>query len=282
MIKTVKTKVFGKINIGLNVLGRCGDHHDLDTVVANIDLCDVVTVRTRNDRKVNLISQGGFSAHEIAETDNNAYKAALAFMEKFDTFGADIKLTKNIPVGSGLGGSSADIVGVVKGMMKAYNVSEDVLPLVNSLCSDGEFLCGGGFARLRGKGSVAERFSAQRPYYFVIAVPESVSNTSEVFAEFDRGEYPSTGADTAGIIRAIKEGGELKGEIFNALKAPACSLNKEISAVYEALLSLNPSFISMSGSGSAVYGGYESLELCLWAKDKMKRYCENVFVKQTL
>ncbi|MBQ7164012.1 MAG: aminotransferase class I/II-fold pyridoxal phosphate-dependent enzyme, partial [Clostridia bacterium] len=84
--------------------------------------------------------------------------------------------------------------------MKAYNVSEDVLPLVNSLCSDGEFLCGGGFARLIGKGSVAERFSAQRPYYIVIAVPESVSNTSEVFAEFDRGEYPSTGADYFEII----------------------------------------------------------------------------------
>ncbi|MBP5307789.1 MAG: hypothetical protein J6Z34_01500 [Clostridia bacterium] len=281
MIKTVKTKVFGKINVGLNVLGKNGGYHDLDTVVATVNLYDVITVTTRRDKAVNL-SARGFSS-QIPLADNNVYKAAAAFIEKYSTYGADVSLVKNIPAGSGLGGSSADIVGVIKGMAKAYGITDDLKPLINSLCSDGEFLLEGGFARINGKGSVAEKFSVPKPLYLTIAVPDDcVSATSSVFEKFDSGAFEGVGADINGIVNTLKNGGFVKGEVFNALYAPAADLNVGIKTIYEKMKSLNPVFVSMSGSGSAVYGCFESVELCMWAKEKTERFCKTVYVKETI
>ena len=281
MIKTVKVKSYGKINIGLNVSGEEGGYHMLDTVLAGISIYDEITVRTVKDKNINL--QVSCDAETIAVADNNAYKAAKAFSEYFGTFGADIKLKKNIPVGSGLGGSAADIVGVVRAMDKAYGVGGDLVPLVNSLCSDGEFLLCGGFARVNGRGMVKERFRSAKPLYLVIAVPEGQCGTADVFAEFDKGVYPHFGADTDGIVADLKSGEKLpQREIFNALSAPAFSINPEVEKVYGKVFSLSPDFMSVSGSGSAVYASFETPELCLWAKQKLAGECAKVFVCETV
>ena len=282
MIKTVNVKAYGKINIGLNINGKADGYHALDSVLASVSLFDVITLRTRKCKDISL-SVKGASAEEISEADNNAYKAVRAFMDRFGTGGAEIKLRKNIPVASGLGGSAADIVGTVRAMAQAYGVNDDLTPLVNSLCSDGEFLLNGGFARITGRGNISQRFVSKFPLYVVIAVPDCLSVTKSVFDKFDDGNYEASNADIENIIYSLSNGEKIgQRQIFNALAAPAMDLNEDIRKVYQALLDLSPDIISMSGSGSAVYASFESPELCLWAKDKLKRVCDTVFVCETL
>ena len=280
--RTAVIKANGKINIGLNILGRDNGFHNLDSVFAEINLFDEIFFRSRKDSEIRLEVRGG-SAESIAASDNVVYKVARAFRERYGTTGAEIRLKKNIPVGSGLGGSSADIVGTVRGMAKLFGIDEDLTPFVNEFCSDGEFLLGGGFARVNGRGSVTEKFQPQKKLYFVIAFPDCASVTENVFNEFDRGDYPYAEADIDKIVHCLKSGEDLPGrEIFNALFQPAAALHGEIKEVYGAMLSLCPSFISMSGSGSAVYGCFETLELCLWAKQKLQKICDLVIVKETI
>jgi len=282
MKKSVKIKVNGKINIGLNVLGEKNGYHILDTVMAEINLYDTIALTTRKDNKINLTVKG-CNLDDIAISDNNVYKTAVRFMEAYNTNGADIVLTKNIPIGSGLGGSSADIVGTVKAFCKAYSINKDVIPFLRELCSDGEFLYNGGFARITGKGEVAERFSVKNTMYMVIIVPDVPSVTAEVFKKLDQTNYPKENADIDNIIAALKVDGEIEErEIFNALMIPASELNKDISSAYNSLKELSPKNIFMSGSGSAVVGIFDSIDLCLWAKSKLASKFEQIYVKETV
>ncbi len=268
-MKSVKRKVNGKINLGLNVCGREGEFHSLDTVVVAIDLNDSVTVRPRRDKRITL-NVRGYGAY-IPEADNNVYRTVARFMETYGTNGADVTLEKNIPVGSGLGGSSADIVAAALAMADAYETEEQPLPLIRSLSSDGEFLLGGGAAVLTGRGSVAKRFALANPLYILIAIPQDSVSTADVFKEFDKGGYPAVGFDSQAMEGALQTDISAYGkrEVFNALYAPCAALNPRVAKLYGQLLSLGPRLVSMSGSGSAVYAVYDTPELCAWAASKL-------------
>ena len=50
-MKTV-IKSYAKINLTLNITGKNGSYHDLDSVVTSVDLYDKITVRSRKDIKL--------------------------------------------------------------------------------------------------------------------------------------------------------------------------------------------------------------------------------------
>ena len=85
----------------------------------------------------------------------NVYTAET-FKDAFNTNGVDVTVTRNIPTGSGMGGSSADIVGVLKAMQKLFKIDCDLKPIADSLGSDTGYLLTGGFARLYGRGEIVE------------------------------------------------------------------------------------------------------------------------------
>ena len=57
----------------------------------------------------------------------------------------------------------------------------------------------------------------------------------------------------------------------NALYAPAAALNPEVEKNLEAIRELSPKACGMTGSGSTVFGIFETEELCRWAADKLKK-----------
>lgn len=280
-MKSVKIKVNGKINLGLNITGFENSYHNLQTIMAEINLADTVIVRTRKDNLINL-STKGCAMNEVATVDNNVYKTAKAFMEKFHTHGADIILEKKIPVGSGLGGSSADIVATAKAMAKAYDICDDLLPFVSSLCSDGEFLLNGGCWLVSGRSKCTKQVLLDMPVYILLVVPEGESNTRAVFEEYDRINYTEGVANFDEIIELLNDRANTEGtyQIYNALYQSATNLNNQIEIAYNKLLALSPKAISMSGSGCSVYAIFSSLELCLWAKEIISKDFDNCYVKE--
>ena len=104
---TVRVKAYAKINLTLSVTGVKDGYHMLDSIVTSVDLYDAVKVKKRRDGLVS-VTMRGCGSENIPFGSNNAVKAAQAFIEKYSTRGADITVNKNIPVGAGLGGSSAD------------------------------------------------------------------------------------------------------------------------------------------------------------------------------
>ncbi|MDE7159092.1 MAG: 4-(cytidine 5'-diphospho)-2-C-methyl-D-erythritol kinase, partial [Clostridiales bacterium] len=104
-MNTVRLNAYAKLNLTLDITGTEGGYHMLDSLVTTIDLFDRIVVKKRKDKLINVIMHG-MGSESIEPEHNNACLAGEAFVERFQTLGADITVYKNIPVGAGLGGSS--------------------------------------------------------------------------------------------------------------------------------------------------------------------------------
>lgn len=246
MLNKVRVRVNGKLNLSLNILGKRGNLHTLDSVLSSVSLYDTVTVRDRLDDKINLIFNAGY-----AVKDNTAIKAVNALRESFGNFGADIVVDKRIPLAGGMGGSSADGAGVIAALSALFDFDKrglDFPSVCNKVGADVIYMLSGGFARMGGVGDEITPISCKTTYGVVFSYCGALE-TREVYGAFDTvgGEGK---ADNDALIASL-----IKGEfpqLGNMLYRSACSLLPriaEVMAVYE-LIGLHP---NMTGSGSVVY-----------------------------
>ena len=144
---TVSVNAYAKVNFTLDVVGRAGGYHLLDSLVCTVGLFDRVTARRADGVRVRMTGEGAAS---IA-AGSNAERAARAFCAAFGG-GADIVIERAIPVGAGLGSSSADAAGVLRALAKLYGIPDMVClkSLADSLGSDTGYLLTGGWARMTG------------------------------------------------------------------------------------------------------------------------------------
>lgn len=258
-MKKVIKKASAKINLTLDILGISGGYHLLESLVCSTKLCDKITVKKRKDNKITLKMKG--LAVDCATTDNNAFKAAALFKKRFNTCGVDIVIEKNIPVGGGLGGSSADVAGVLNAMQKLFSLDVDLSGIANELSSDAYYMLKGGFAVMRGRGDRATWLDYDKKLYFVIfSDKESVSSRACYKAFDDLGK--TYDKRTEQVVNALVGGKdeEFLGALKNDLYEPAITLNPNIELNLIALKSVGAQGVVMSGSGSSVVGVFTDKE----------------------
>ncbi|MBQ9485599.1 MAG: 4-(cytidine 5'-diphospho)-2-C-methyl-D-erythritol kinase, partial [Clostridia bacterium] len=149
-MKKAKVKIPAKINLTLDISGVENGYHVLESLVASIDIFDTITAKPRKDDILSVQFKG--VAIGLSGNKSNAYLAAEKFKKEFATGGVDISIERNIPVAAGLGGSSADIAGVLLAMQKLYDVKKDLSFIANELGSDVAYMLKGGYAVMRGRG----------------------------------------------------------------------------------------------------------------------------------
>ncbi len=274
-MNSVKIKSYAKINLTLEIQGVEKGFHVLDSVVANIDVCDTVYLKKKAGKYSNVVMHGQGS-EKIPPEKNNALKAAEAFSAAFGTDGAEITIFKDIPIGAGLGGSSADICGVLNGMARLYGMKdrEKLKELADTLGSDTGYMLNGGFARMQGRGEQVTPLQTQTTLYLLLICPKSPVSAGECYKKYD--ELPHTLAlresQTESCIRALA-GKDVKGvgmSLTNDLYVPALHVNGDVLTAYEEAKAFSPLGTNMSGSGSAVYALFETKELGEWAKSRYK------------
>lgn len=266
-----RVKSYAKINLTLDIAGVKDGYHMIDSVVASIDLCDVVTAKKRKDGLVS-VTMHGEGSEAIPHGRNNAAKAAEEFLKRFETGGADVTVWKNIPVGAGLGGSSADVAGVLNAMAKLYDVTDfaAINQIADSLGSDCGYMLTGGWARLSGRGEIVKRLDSNLKLYIGLLVPKSGVSTAECYRVCDslpRGEYTSGQAEKAVLAGDI---GGLCASLSNGLTAAAVSLNGEVGACIQELESFAPLGVNMTGSGSGVYAVFENDQFLRYAQSRYR------------
>lgn len=100
-----------KINLSLRILAReATGYHQLETLLCRIDLSDRVTLHTEPDVRELTASGPMIPPAGLGPVEQNlAWRAAVAYQAEAGwPSGFRIHLEKNIPVGGGLGGGSAD------------------------------------------------------------------------------------------------------------------------------------------------------------------------------
>lgn len=279
-MNTVRLNAYAKLNLTLDLLGSEGGYHLLDSLVTTVDLYDRIVVKKRKDALIS-VTMHGMGSEEIPPEKNNAQKAGERFVERFGSKGADITVYKNIPVGAGLGGSSADAAGVLNALAKLYEIKDEAArkELADSLGSDTGYLLSGGFARMRGRGEKVEPLGGVPKLHFLLLCPKSGVSTADCYRLSD--EFPKSSPHTERALEFLQSGNyEWAAKLFcNDLYPAATKLNPEVEMALRELKEFSPWGACMTGSGSGVFAIFETPELCEWAKSRYRGKCRAYVLK---
>ena len=257
----LKEKAFAKLNISLDVLSRRADgYHDLVMVMQTVSLCDEVRIVPHDGETVRAVTNMGFIP---ADERNLAVKAAKIFFSEASVplQGMDIEITKNIPVGAGLAGGSADAGAVLRALNRAFGEPldrEGMITAAEKIGSDVAFCTVGGTMLAEGRG---ERLTALPPMpecAYVIVMPEFSVSTPELFRKID-GKKLRCHPDTSGIVAALGAG-DLRGicrRMYNVFEDVGDRRMRTIAEIKNRLLDCGALGAVMTGTGSAVFGVFE-------------------------
>ena len=268
----VTRKAYAKLNIALIVVGEENGYHNLDSVCLTVDKFDVITAKKRKDDKILVTFTGKYGFTPKLQEETLAYKAIKLFLDRFSLPGVNVTVERNVPDGSGMGGSSLDIAGTLVALKKLFKVNCDLKPIADELGSDSRYLLNGGFARLNGRGTEVSYFDCDREYYFVAIYAKNGTTAKDCFAKYDEMELKPSEIDCEKVISALQNGNleDIRRYGGNDLTKPAIALNIEIAKNLSALKELCPEVCFMTGSGSTCYAMYDSYEMASWATDKLK------------
>ena len=252
-MNSICVRAFAKINLTLDITGARGGYHAIDSVVASIDVFDEIELKRREDGLFS-VHMSGQGSEAIPPQSNNALRAAEAFGRQYKTQGADIFIRKNIPVGAGLGGSSADVAGVLNALSAMYGAEYDVIKrIADDIGSDCGYMLRGGFARITGRGERVCPVECGKTFYLLLAVPEGGVPTGRCYALSD--VYPEKRHTSNAVYSAICAGQfeKVGGSLSNGLYPAAAVINPAVREASDAFSALCADGVNMTGSGSGVY-----------------------------
>lgn len=272
-MKSIKLKAYGKINLGLDVLGKRDDgYHDLDMIMQSVDLHDVITITKNDSGEITVKS----STSKIPNDKSNlAYRAAKLLMEEFNIEkGVEIEIEKNIPISGGMAGGSADCAAVLKGMNKLFKLKlteQQLMARGVRLGADVPFCIMGKTARAEGIGEVLTPIPNKLKGYLVIAKPPISVSTGFAYGQIDKVKIKNR-PDTEGIIEAIKENdlNSLAKTICNVFEEVTIPEHKEIEEIKTKLKDCGALNAMMSGSGPTVFGIFDDKKKAVEAIDRIK------------
>jgi len=171
-----------KLNLFLHVTGRRDDgYHLLETLLVAIDVGDTITLTCRDDGAIARMTE----LPGVSPSDDLAVRAAIALKrETGSSLGADIAVTKRIPLGGGLGGGSSDAATVLLALNRLWRTNlprADLVRIGYALGADVPFFLGGEPALARGIGERLTPVSLPSLWVAVI-VPAIPVSTASIFA----------------------------------------------------------------------------------------------------
>lgn len=243
-----------KVNLFLEVLARRPDgYHEIATLMVAVSLYD--TLEFKED------PSGALRLHcDVPDLttgpDNLVLKAAALLRERTRCArGAEIRLTKRVPMAAGLGGGSSDCAAALEGLNRLWRLGlgrDDLARLGGELGSDVPFFMHTPAAWCTGRGEVVTPVALGRPLDLVIVKPAVGLSTAEVYRGVTVPDRPETGDE---LRRAVEAGDveEIGRRLHNRLEEAARRLRPEIDAGLTLLRRQGPAGGLMSGSGTSLF-----------------------------
>ncbi len=278
----IEKKAYAKINLHLDVLSRYRDgYHEVFTVMQSLSLCD--------DIKITI--DGTFIGIRVVCDDigvptdekNIVCRAAKMFFDEIGKEldkGLTIEIKKRIPVSAGLGGGSADAGAVLYALNELFDMPlsrEKLLELGGAIGADVPFCMTGGCVYAKGKGDVLHEIFPMPECFIVVArggegvsTPLAYAALDKKYNNFSRDSYCPHNAEP--LLDAIREN-SLVGvaeNLYNVFEDAIFPDRPIAKAIKESLLENGALGALMSGSGTAVFGIFDSIDTADKAAKKIK------------
>ena len=244
-------KAYGKINLCLRVKNIENGYHNIDSVMAKIDLFDEVTLTSS---KVNEAP--------LYDGKNSVLKALELIQAKYPVGSFKIDIIKNIPLKAGLGGSSTDAGAVLKYFVENKTITlKEAYELANKIGKDVAFFLSSIAQRVEG---VQDKFTdiAISPLSFIMIKPKGGVSTKECYELYDKNPIHLEG-NVDELIKGLKTNNIelIKNNMFNDLEQASKQLNPNIQEAIDELNSNGSLKSIVTGSGSAVIGLYPNHDM---------------------
>jgi 4-diphosphocytidyl-2-C-methyl-D-erythritol kinase len=247
-----------KINLGLNVIRKREDgYHEIETVMLPIPLHDVLEVITAPElgRNEIVLTRSGREVPAIMEEDL-CVKAVRAVQRRTDIPGIRMHLHKVIPTGAGLGGGSSDAAFTLRALNDLFDLRmEYELPgIAASLGSDVPFFLKDKPQLATGRGEILNDAVVDLRGMRVLVVNPGIHvPTAKVYS----GARP-TGRSIELMKIISSPVRQWQGKLENVMEVPVFKEHPEIAGVKEKLLGNGALYAAMSGSGSTVFGIFDT------------------------
>lgn len=263
-----------KINLGLHVLRRRPDgDHDVETILHRLDWMDTITAAPAETLSMTC-SDPSLPTDEA----NLCLQAAHRLASAFDvTAGAEIHLRKRVPYGAGLGGGSSDAATTLRLLTRLWELDpppEQLRAIGSAIGADVPFfLTETPAAYATGRGATLSPLSSNGgdyylPYPVLVAVPPVEVSTPWAYAQ-----VPPSDADRPDVRRLVRSNdlSRWRTALTNDFEAPVVDAKPPVASIRERLRNTDAAYVSLSGSGSAVYGVFKTVTAARTAQKNIQR-----------
>ena len=258
-----------KVNLCLQIGRKRADgYHELASIVGFTEFGDSLTIKISDTDQ--LVLCGQFSANIDIKTSENLVMKAIQILRdhKYNIPPLEITIDKQIPVGGGLGGGSSDAATTFLGLNEIFNLNiskTNLSDMALEIGADIPVCLNRHFVIMRGVGDKITTLSdsglsdSGLSNYIVLANPNSIVSTRNVFKEFDKNtsqENPERLTENQDLTQLLIGG--------NNLQESALKIYPEIGLLLNTMKTLYPrdkkigvSSVQMSGSGASCFALFE-------------------------
>jgi len=270
-----KVKSYAKINLALNITGKINKLHKIESLVAFIDLHDVIFIKKIKSKNHNIIFDGKFSKNI---NSNNTVSKLLKILGKKKLLDQKffVRIIKNIPQKAGLGGGSMNAANILKYLSKKkiIKVNKKQLIEISSYIGSDVILGLDSTNTILTSNNKIKRYKNCKKLYTLIVKPNFGCSTKDIYSrvkKFDKIKFRNPSKKMFDCIFLKKMNNSLEKIVLNRYST--------LKRIKSYLINLeNPVFVRMTGSGSALVSYYYSKKQCDKAqkqfnKDHKKYWC---------
>ena len=259
----VQVKSFAKINVGLFLLNRRLDgYHDILTVFQTIDLYDTLHFSRKDKSRAFSLDASGIP---IPLNENNLiHRAFRVFQENLHLSGGlEVRVEKRIPTGGGLGGGSSNAAATLNVMDKLWDTNlsaHELESMAAEIGSDVPFFIQGGTAIGEGRGERLTPIDLEWDCWILLVCPAISVSTAWAYSQ---AIMSLTKDEKLTKFRSIFQKNalrSLRGSVENDLEEVVFKRHPLLGLFKEDMYKWDAFYASMSGSGSSVFGLFESLD----------------------
>ncbi len=273
---TSEEKGYAKINLALHVTGIQEDgYHTLDSIVVFTDVFDRLFFK---DSLKNVVTLTGEFSKSINVRENSILQALKLFDNGLtDRF--SINLEKNLPIGAGLGGGSADAAAVIRFIT---NNSKHLLPSSKALSKIGADIPAcvlSAASRVGGIGEIVQPLDISEINLWVVLVnPDIFVSTASIFEEVN--EKYNQPLESFIDFNSTDQFIDYLKRQRNDLQTIAINKHPEINEVLDTIEETEDVLLSrMSGSGSTCFGLYRNQDIAKKAVSYISKKSDKWWIK---